>query len=476
MKKVLLFTVIFYCTIASLTAQTTYTHVECGTEFTLALRSDSTLWTWGYNANGQLGNATYTLSDTPIRVLPSQKCIYAATGAVHAMAIAADSTLWGWGLNGNGQLGTGSYSTNAAPTKVSAVKHWRYVSAGEAHTVAILNDGTLWATGDNSYGQLGTGDTSSHTSFVQIGTASNWKTVAAGGVFTLAIKQDGTLWAWGYNGDGELGTGSTTDTFHSPTQIGSGANWVMVSGGFEFSLAMKSDGTIWSTGFNGNGQLGVSTATGNDSLFTQVGTATDWKYIAAGSSFGFAIKQNGTLWGWGYNATGQLGVSSTSSSEPITQAGTDTDWHYISAADGASTTSGVFGLHAAGYKNRADGICTAGADYEGQLGNGITISLPGGQNYFGCSVGLLPSSVPGIVNNLHNITPYPNPAHNILYVDGLQTSVSYRIINMMGAVVQDGRLQPGDNNISLQTLLPGAYILDINNKDGERCKLAIVKE
>jgi alpha-tubulin suppressor-like RCC1 family protein len=296
-KKTTVLTAIFCCALSSLHAQPTYTHVECGTEFTLALRSDSTLWTCGFNENGQLGNAIVTQSDTLMAVLPAQKWIYAATGAVHAMAIASDSTLWGWGLNGNGQLGTGTVSDMAAPAQVSATKHWRYVSAGEAHTVAILNNGTLWAAGFNMYGQLGTGDTVGHTSFVQVGAASNRKTVSAGGVFTLGIKEDGTLWAWGYNGDGELGTGNTANTYMAPAQIGTATNWAMVSGGFEFSLAMKSDGTIWSTGFNGNGQLGISTVTSNYSLFTQVGTDTDWKFIAAGSSFGLAIKTNGSLWG-----------------------------------------------------------------------------------------------------------------------------------------------------------------------------------
>ena len=464
MKRMFLITAFFYLSITTLIAQT-YTHVEAGAEFTLALRSDSTLWAWGYNLSGQLGNSIYTSTDTPVSVYPAQKWIFAATGALHSMAIAADSTLWGWGLNGNGQLGLGTTSSSELPTQVSNIKHWRFVSAGEAHTMAILNDGTLWATGMNMYGQLGTGDTVQHRSFVQIGTDNTWKTISAGGVFTLGIKQNGTLWAWGFNGDGELGTGTTTDTFHTPVQIGTATDWVMVSGGFEFSLAMKSDGTIWATGFNGNGQLGISSTTTKDSLFTKIGSANDWKYIAAGASFGFGIKNNGTLWGWGFNSYGQLGTTPVVPVAAIGRIGNDSDWHYICGADGVSSGTGsVFGLHSAGFKNSAIGICTAGADYEGQLGIGSVIALPGGRDYFSCEVGQNLESVNDIAGGLQSANVYPNPASSELTISAATPIHEVVISSLIGQPVFSGRYNMEKVAINVAGLASGVYFVKINNE------------
>ena len=467
MKKTVTLLAAICTTISSASAQTTYTHVECGTEFTIAVRSDSTLWAWGFNANGQLGTTAVPSSDTPKQVLSTHKWIFAATGATHTMGIAADSTLWGWGNNGNGQLGIGTYNFITAATQVSATQHWRFVSAGEAHTMPILNDGSLWGAGFNYYAQLGTGDTVQHNSFVRIGTDNDWKTVAAGGVFTLAIKNDGSLWGWGYNGDGELGTG-TTDTVLAPRRIGTANDWAMVSGGFEFSLAMKSDGTIWSTGFNGNGQLGIPATGFNDSVFTQIGSATDWKSIAAGSSFGLGIKTNGTLWGWGYNAEGQLGTTS-SSSVAVSQIGTETDWQYISAADGLGTTSGVFGLHSAGFKTAAYGICTAGADYEGQLGNGTTIAAPGGQDFFDCSVAAVaPAGIATVAGTSHDITLYPNPASTEITIDAAQPITDVAISNTLGQTVLNQQYSSKTVSINIATLPVGVYFVKINGADTRR--------
>jgi len=460
-------------------AQTTFTHVECGTEFTLALRSDSTLWACGNNANSQLGNSDVTQSDTLMPIVAGQKWIFAATGAVHALAISSDSTMWGWGLNGNGQLGLGGeLSPSTEPIQINATQHWRYVSAGEAHTVAILNDGTLWATGLNFYGGLGTGDTSHHTSFVQIGTDNTWKTVSAGGLHTLGIKQDGTLWGWGFNGDGELGIGNTSGSYTAPTQIGTATDWSMVAGGFEFSIALKTDGTIWSSGFNGNGQLGRTTSGANDSVLTQIGTGNNWKFIAAGSSYAFAIKSDGTLWGWGFNGYGQLGLDAMTLAPTPTQCTSDTNWQYISAADGAISSGGVFGLHSVGFKTNAATLCSTGADYEGQLGNDTVIAGPDAQFAFGCSVsaGNYPTEAVANVTNAGNISIYPNPASDLLHIDGIATTATYKVVSMVGDVAQKGTLQKGYNNFSIKSLIPGVYLVIVNTTEGKVYNVRLVKE
>jgi Secretion system C-terminal sorting domain/Regulator of chromosome condensation (RCC1) repeat len=448
------------------TAQT-YTHTECGTEFTIALRSDSTLWGWGFNGNEQLGLTGVSSTDTPMQMEAGQKWILAATGSFHTLAVAADSTLWAWGLGANGQLGTGSAATSQPPAQVSSAMHWRAVSGGEGHTIGILGNGTLWATGYNAYGELGTGDTTGHTSFVQIGTAQ-WRMASAGGVFTMAIQQNGTLWGWGYNADGELGLNTTANTYWAPTQVGTDTDWAMVSCGFQYTLALKRNGTIWATGFNGNGQLGVtSTTMGTDSVLARVGADSDWVFVAAGSSFGYAIKSNGTLWGWGYNSEGQLGTTPTVSAS-IQQIGTDTDWHYISGADGAISGGSLFGLHGAGLKNVPTGVCTAGADYEGQLGNGTTISLPGGQAYFDCSPGEVPGLAVATVAPLAGTTLFPDPASSQITISSNVLIRSAVISNVAGQVLLTTTPNTTSTTVSVASLAPGIYLVRINDSEVKR--------
>src|SRR3989337_2999238 len=128
-----------------------------------------------------------------------------AAGSYHTLAIKSDGTLWAWGYNYSGQLGDGTTSNKTTPVQIGTGTNWSQIAAGGYHTLAIKSDGTLWAWGGNSFGQLGDGTSSDYkTTPVQIGTGTNWSQIAAGGYHTLAIKSDGTLWAWG-NYYGQLG-------------------------------------------------------------------------------------------------------------------------------------------------------------------------------------------------------------------------------------------------------------------------------
>jgi alpha-tubulin suppressor-like RCC1 family protein len=284
-------------------------------------------------------------------------------GGEHSLAIKVNGSLWTAGSNQFGQNGQGSGAISTSFVQVGTAADWNKVSAGDFHSFAIKNNGTLWGCGYNFWGQLGTGTMTNLNVFTQIGTANNWAQVSAGNNHTLAIKTDGTLWAWGHNGHGQLGNGTTSPTATPtlPAQIGTDSNWTAISAGESHNLALKSNGTLWSWGRNIQGQLGIGSLVDTSSP-VQVGTDNNWAKIATGNSHCLAIKNDATLWAWGDNSNGQLGNAGMPNDQtsPI-QVGTFTDWY---SADGGS-------LHTVATRNNGT-LWAFGHNAYSQLGNGTT--------------------------------------------------------------------------------------------------------
>jgi alpha-tubulin suppressor-like RCC1 family protein len=291
--------------------------IAAGGFHTVALKSDGTIWAWGDNGFGQLGDGGISTNrDTPAQIGTDTDWVSIAAGLNHTIALKSDGTLWAWGDNGFGQLGDGGISTNRdTPTQIETDTDWVSIEAVSQHTMALKSDGTLWAWGFNVFGQLGDNTTDVRYSPFQvhgendIGYLTNVVAVSAGLNHTLALKSDGSLWAWGFNGAGQLGDNTFISSF-TPVPIGGDTDWVSIAAGERHSIALKSDGTLWAWGSNIFGQLGDNTIPLSLTP-VQIGGDTDWVSIAAGDNHTIALKSDGTLWAWGYNVAGQLGDSTT---------------------------------------------------------------------------------------------------------------------------------------------------------------------
>ncbi|MCE9623173.1 MAG: RCC1 repeat-containing protein [Actinomycetia bacterium] len=357
------------------------TAVASGSEHSLALKSDGSLWTFGANRYGQLGSATNSGTATP-NPNPAQVLvgvIAIAGGERHTLALKADGTLWTFGSNDSGQLGTATNSGNANPnpTPTQVLSGVTAIAAGARHSLALKSDGTLWAFGANDFGQLGTATNSGTNSPTSTPTQvlSGVRAIAAGGSHSLVLKTDGTLWSFGINRFGELGYSDNNGTNvpnPSPTQVMSGVNAIAAGGGH--SLALKSDGTLWTFGYNSDGELGNSTNNQTDlanPVPTQVLTGV--VEIAAGTVHSLALKSNGKLFAFGRNQFGQLGTATNSGT--ITPTPTPTEV-FSTDPPGIRLPSPI--IAAGGFSSfvvGADGrLWSFGQNETGQLGTSLNLA------------------------------------------------------------------------------------------------------
>ncbi|MBI5875088.1 MAG: hypothetical protein HZB81_04475 [Deltaproteobacteria bacterium] len=264
----------------------------------LALKNDGTIWAWGDNYYGQLGDGTTETvwpygKSTPVQVLGLTGITAVAVGDGHSLALKNDGTVWAWGYNWYGRLGDGTNNSSNIPVHVLGLTGITAVAVGGGHSLAIKNDGTVWAWGYNCWGQLGDGTTNSSNIPVQVLGLTGITTVSAGIGHSLALKKDGTVWAWGANWGGQIGdgTGGNWDLGNDksiPVQVLGLTGITAVAGGMAHSLAIKSDGTVWAWGYNGGSQLGDGT---NNTRLTpvQVAGLTEATAVAGGGWHSLAI-------------------------------------------------------------------------------------------------------------------------------------------------------------------------------------------
>ena len=286
--------------------------IVAGWMHTMALRDDGTVWGWGLNGRGQLGDSTTVRRTSPVQVQDINNMTAVAAGGEHSIALMGDGTVWAWGDNRNGQLGDNTTSSRTAPVQVLGINGIVAVAAGGHHSVALRNDGTVWTWGGNASGQLGNNSTARSTVPVQVQNLSNVVAVAAGGTHTLALCGDGFVWTWGSNSWGQLGDDSTSMRT-TPVQVHGLHNVVTIAAEWQHSIALKDDGTVWNWGRNTWGQLGDNTTT-QSSTPVRAQNLNNMIAVGTGAYHSMAVRNDGTVWTWGRNAWGQLGDGSTTHS------------------------------------------------------------------------------------------------------------------------------------------------------------------
>ena len=278
--------------------------------YSVALKSDGTIWAWGYNNSGQLGDGSTTTRLSPVQVSGlNGQMTQIGVGFFHTLALRWDGTVWAWGDNNYGELGDTTTTTRLTPVQVYGLTNATAIAAGTYHSVALDNNGTVWAWGDNSYGEVGDGTTTRRTSPVQVSGLSDITAVDAGVNYSLALKDDGTVWSWGYNNHGQLGD-TTTTTRVTPVQVYGLTGVVAIAAGQDHAVALKDDGTVWTWGYNNYSQLGDGTTTQRNSP-VQVSGFSGGIAIAGGDMHTLAVKNDGTVWSWGGGAYGELGNGAT---------------------------------------------------------------------------------------------------------------------------------------------------------------------
>lgn len=280
--------------------------LSAATFHTIAIKDNGTLWAWGRNNYGELGDGTLINKNTPTQIGTDTDWKMVASGT-SSFAIKTDGTLWAWGDNSSGQLGDGTMTNKLVPTQIGSDTDWKEIDSRFSHVLAIKDNGTLWAWGSNYSGQLGDGTTITKIIPTQIGSDNNWKSISSGYQHSVAQKLDGSVFVWGENSDGQLGDGTNIDK-HSPIPIALQGNWISIKAGGNHTIALKDNGTIWGCGGNTFFQLDNTHI--NKNVFTQLTTQNDWILVNPAGNSTFAINEDFEIYGWGSNDVGEIGIGS----------------------------------------------------------------------------------------------------------------------------------------------------------------------
>lgn len=421
----------------------------------LALCSDNTVKAWGDNFYYQLGDGTTTsASNVPVPVSSLTGVIALSGGGLHSLALRNDSTVWAWGRNLEGQMGNGVNTNSNIPIMLNSFTGVTAIAAGGYHSLGLKKDSTVWAWGSNTYGQLGNGTTTASNVPVQVSSLSGIIAITAGLNHCLALKGDGTVWAWGRNFWGQLGDGTTTDR-SLPVQVGFLSGITAVAAGKEHSLALKNDGTVWAAGDDSYGQLGNGNNT-ISTIFVAISSLTGITSIASGGSHhSLALKNDSTVWAWGRNNYGQLGNGTNINSNVPVAVNSLTG--AIAIAKGEQ--------HSMALKSNGSLWAWGNNSFSGALGDGTYIDRNVPVQVVGLCQMI--SAVNDIASE-PSFSVFPNPSGGVFVIDSKIKGAEITIFNSMGEIATPVSVLTGrsDHAIDLSSHPNGIYFIRMKSKEG----------
>lgn len=307
---------------ASTNAQAATPWYAVGSSHTLALKADGTVWAVGENGYGQLGNGTSSSWRTyePQMVKGLEQVSAVAAGGAHSVALKQDGTVWAWGNNAAGQLGDGCQGNSPLPVQVKGLSDIKAIATGNSHVVVLKGDGTVWTWGNNRIGQLGNASKISSSTPVQVSGLTGVVSIAAGGFHTLALREDGTVWSWGYDANGALGNGEISRTGTAvPVHVAGLGNVKAIAAGLNHSVALKEDGSAWAWGSNAAHQLGERERFAESARPVQVAGIGGILDLTAKANHTVAVREDGSVWAWGDAGSGEWGngLSMEGSDKPV---------------------------------------------------------------------------------------------------------------------------------------------------------------
>jgi alpha-tubulin suppressor-like RCC1 family protein len=396
--------------------------ITAGDAHCLGIKSNGTLWAWGLNATGQLGDGTYIDKNIPTQVGTDADWLTASAGNNFSYAIKKNGTMYSWGNNNKGQLSDNTIIGRNTPLQVGTNSNWLKVSCSYDFVIAQKSDNSFWACGYNIFAQLGQGNqTDPYKLLIPVSISGTFISFKAGFRHTVLLKSDHTFWGWGEGEFGKLASGNNGG-YDIPAQPVPNNDWEQITSSHHGTLFKKTNGTIWAVGQNTSGALGFGNYNVDNFTIQQIGTDNDWRSIEDSKYCSMIIKNNGTLWSCGRNNTGQQGNGNTTQTNILAQVGTATNWDKVRC--------GLF--HTIALTNTGT-LMAWGDNTYGQLGNGtFTSSLVPIQIGSAC-----------LLSNTsftkENVKVYPNPYNESFKIAIPQFSsenVTVKVYDMLGKTIE----------------------------------------
>jgi alpha-tubulin suppressor-like RCC1 family protein len=429
-------------------------HAQCfqsfypGYLYTMAVKSDGTLWAAGSNQEWQLGGGPGLGLTGFVQIGIDNDWQSIGAGYNNTYGIKTNGTLWAWGSNSDYQYGNGTNLQSSVPVQIGTETNWKMVSAGGRHALALKTDGSMWAWGYNGEGQLGDGTVISKTMPVMITNDHDWDTIVATNHNSYAIKVNKSLYGWGRNYNGNVGIGTISMYQATPAIIGPANSWIKFEAGTYIAMGMRTNHTLWAWGENPHGETGNGN---NQPQFSpiQVGTGP-WKDFGTGELHAVAIGNDGKLYTWGSNQHGQLAIGLADVNMIFyspTLLSSETDWDSLI----------VGGEHAFAYKNNGD-LWTMGYNLYGQRGYYPPTTIA--PALFDCSF----LGIAEVGRSNSDFLIYPNPTENILNIAN-DTGKPIDEINILDFTGKILKTKIDDvSNIDVNDLESGIYLIQIKSE------------